>query len=197
MAESGSRQGTNTVLRALPNSDWPSSSSAGGQRQSASLPYHAPGTVAEWRRLCCAVVPCARQIVATGLGLQHLATNNSTASGRPQLQTQQEAQRHQQQQLLVVSFVVEGSPAAQAGVQEGDAVLSVGGRDVQDKELRWAGGADVVLSCQHATGCHRHAVLEHVANGRLNADGPSSVIHKQLQAGRQAQTAWRQATAGC
>jgi S1-C subfamily serine protease len=50
--------------------------------------------------------------VATGLGLQRA------------------------QELLAVSFVVQGSPAEAAGVQEGDVLLEVNGQGVEGKELR-------------------------------------------------------------
>lgn len=57
-------------------------------------------------------LPCPVQIVATGLGLQRA------------------------QELLAVSFVVQGSPAEAAGVQEGDVLLEVNGQGVEGKELR-------------------------------------------------------------
>lgn len=85
------------------------------------------------------------QIVATGLGLQQLSVpsrgpepaavpSESVVGSAQGLQGPQAQQ--QQQQLLVVSFVIEGSPAAQAGVQEGDAVLTVSGQSVEGKSLR-------------------------------------------------------------
>lgn len=75
---------------------------------------------------------CPKQIVATGLGLQQLsltpAAAGSSSSGTPAAQ--------EQEQLVMVSFVVDGSPAAAAGVREGDALLSVAGQPVDGKELR-------------------------------------------------------------
>lgn len=82
------------------------------------------------------------QIVATGLGLQQLAVPSgavaaavSSESAHGSAEGLQSLQQ-QQQQLLVVSFVIDGSPAAQAGVQEGDAVLTVAGQSVDGKSLR-------------------------------------------------------------
>lgn len=59
------------------------------------------------------------------------AANSSITAGPEQ---------HQQQQspdgALLVAFVVDGSPAAAAGVQEGDVVLAVGDQAVAGQRLR-------------------------------------------------------------
>lgn len=89
---------------------------------------------------CCAALCCAcavaQQIVATGLGLQQLslpAPQPAVAEGGV---SRTQGTNAPQQELLLVSFVIEGSPAAQAGILEGDAVLSVAGQPVGGKELR-------------------------------------------------------------
>jgi C-terminal processing protease CtpA/Prc len=90
------------------------------------------------------------QIVATGLGLQQVTVSSGAAAAADAdadattsaVGSTKEAQnfgQQQQQQLLVVSFVIDGSPAAQAGVQEGDAVLDVAGQPVAGKSLRYMG----------------------------------------------------------
>jgi membrane-associated protease RseP (regulator of RpoE activity) len=103
------------------------------------------------------------QIIATGLGLQQVVTadlypaiapagvapadnhevaatssvpgagfarNSTTASG------QQQPQPQPTDDALLVAFVVEGSPAAAAGVQEGDVLLAVGDEPVAGRRLR-------------------------------------------------------------
>lgn len=67
----------------------------------------------------------AAQIVATGLGLQPV-----------QLRSDAAAAGKQPPPLLAVSFVVEGSAAAGAGVREGDVLLSVDGTPVAGQSLR-------------------------------------------------------------
>lgn len=86
-----------------------------------------------------------QQIVATGLGLQQLTLQPPPAAAPDARSTASRigSSADVPQQLLVVSFVVEDSPAAKAGVKEGDAVLNVAGQAVSSKELRWAGRAHV------------------------------------------------------
>lgn len=83
-------------------------------------------------RFGCAPQLSFLQIVATGLGLQLLQLSSSTSA----------AGQQQQQQLLVVSFVVQDSPAAAAGIQEGDVLLTADGQPVAGLDLRW-----VMLMC--------------------------------------------------
>lgn len=87
---------------------------------------------------------CPKQIVATGLGLQQLSLTPAAAGSSNG--TPEEAQ--EQQQLVMVSFVVDGSPAAAAGVKEGDALITVAGQPVGGKELRWV-PSPVCSCCGH------------------------------------------------
>lgn len=89
------------------------------------------------------------QIVATGLGLQQLSLPPSAAAAAADdASSTQQPPEQQQQQVLVVSFVVDGSTAAQAGIREGDAVLTIAGRPMAGKELRWVGWSTRQHRCQ-------------------------------------------------
>lgn len=61
-------------------------------------------------------------------GIADIDNNTSAAAADAGLSTGEQA--------LVVSFVVEGSPAAAAGVAEGDLLLAAGGQPVAEQELK-------------------------------------------------------------